>query len=139
MKQYETNYHIAKCSECNKELCGMRGKSQRGMAFEGKNRCELVIKHEQEQRNKENFSVLQRVQFVFLNNKKIEDINEINLNDFDKVIEPQEVRILATSYDRITNYKSLVEEMNDLKKLSKKRYTEGDVMQFEVVALKMEG
>lgn len=137
MRQYETNYHIAKCSECEKELCGMRGKHQRGMDFEGKNRCELVIKHEQEQRNKENFSILKRVQFVFVNNKKIDDINEIDVNKLDKIVEIQKSVILETSYDRVTDYKSLKEEMNYLNKSSRKKYTEDDVTEFEYVALEM--
>lgn len=137
MENVETNYHIAKCYECDKELCGMRGKSQRGMAFEGKNRCELVIKHEQEQINKENISILQRVQFVFVNNKIIDDINEIDVNKLDKIVEIQKAVILETSYNRVTDYKSLKEEMNDLKKLSRKKYTDDDVVEFGYVALKL--
>lgn len=137
MRSYETdetNFHIAKCGECEKENCKMRGKFQRGMKFEGKNRCELVIKHEREEKIKENLRILQRVEFVFAYNKKIDDRNEIDREKLDINLEVQKKTILWENYDKITCFKDLI----NLRIVDTRKYNEDDYIAITFVMLEIE-
>lgn len=130
----ETNFHIAKCTECEKQNCKMRGKAQRGMAFEGNNRCELVIKHERDQKIKENLSVLKRVDLVFVYNKKIDCIDEIDIEKLDTHVTIQKKTILVENYDKINCYKDLI----DLRMIDTKKYSNDDIIEITFIMLEIE-
>lgn len=132
---------IARCDECNKENCLIRDKSQRELKFPGEPVCDLVKKHEQqlklkesEERIKENIKILTSIDMVFVYNKKILDLKEIDSNKLDIDIEVYRKNILIDNYDKINCYKDLI----DLRMIDIRKYKEDDFIELSYAMLEIE-